>query len=145
MSLWSQHILKHFALSKCSGCCYPYNNFNFEKCWWTKLTNYEQYTISVFLKHLQDRLTSGMDLLLEIKWSNILSFKTFFVFITSKLTKENKISSCSSSQLDRNRDRNSVYTYKVYGKAIKKAVCAKKLKGINNFLTLCSFLYFIEI
>ena len=30
-------------------------------------------------------------------------------------------------------------------KSIKKAVCAKKLKGINNFLILCSFLYFIEI
>ena len=30
-------------------------------------------------------------------------------------------------------------------KSIKKAVCTKKLKGINNFLILCSFLYFIEI
>ena len=30
-------------------------------------------------------------------------------------------------------------------KSIKKAVCAKKIKGINDFLILCSFLYFINI
>ena len=30
-------------------------------------------------------------------------------------------------------------------KLIKKAVGAKKLKGIDNFLILCSFLYFIEM
>ena len=30
-------------------------------------------------------------------------------------------------------------------KSIKKAVCAKNLNGINNYLILCSFLYFIEI
>ena len=30
-------------------------------------------------------------------------------------------------------------------KLIKKAICAKKLKGINNFLILTSFLYFMNI
>ena len=27
----------------------------------------------------------------------------------------------------------------------KKAICAKKLKGVTNFLIHCGFLYFIEI
>ena len=35
-----QPILKPFAISNCSGLCYPHNNLNLKSVWKTKLTNY---------------------------------------------------------------------------------------------------------
>ena len=55
--------------------------------------------------------------------------QNIFYLYNLKTDKIKKISSCSSSQLDRNRDRNSVYTYMLYEKIDQKSCLRQKIKG----------------
>ena len=85
-----------------------------------------------------------MDLLLEPKQSIFLSFKTFFYLYNLKTDKIKYLLVPLHNWIEIGIEIASTHI-KCMEKSIKKAVCAKKLKGINIFLILCSFLYFIEI
>ena len=86
--------------------------------------------------------TSGMDLLLELKQYSQL--QNIFYFYNLKTDKIKYLLVSLHNWIETGIAIASTHI-KCMEKSIKKAACAKKLKGINNFLILCSFLYFIEI
>ena len=87
-------------------------------------------------------LTSGMELLLELKQYSQL--QNIFYLYNLKTDKIKYLLVPLHNWIEIGIEIASLHL-KCMEKSIKKAVCAKKLKGINNFLILCSFLYFMAL